>query len=99
MTDPQGGGWGIQLAEDAAGVLEAMKTTGNDELRRQLINFLRALALEAGGAYEAGKNLPGLPMGDGRYNVDVLGMPVLISYIRYPGLREIRVTDLIWLRT
>ena len=74
-----------------------MRSAGQTELRRELINFLRALALEAGGSYSVGKELPGLPMGDGRYNVDVVGMPVLISYIRYPGLREIRITDLIWL--
>nr|WSZ97708.1 hypothetical protein OH820_20420 [Streptomyces sp. NBC_00857] len=59
--------------------------------------FLRALAVEAGDAVDAGKQPPGLPMGDGRYNVDVPRLPVLISYSRYPGMREFRVTDLIWL--
>jgi hypothetical protein len=97
VSSPDRGGWRVQLAEDAAGVLDAMRAAGHTELRSQLVNFLRALALEAGGAHEAGKELPGLPMGDGRHNLDVRGMPVLVSYTRYPGLREIRVTDLIWL--
>ena len=96
MKDPERG-WTIVCAEDPADVLETMRTTGHAELHDQLVLFLRALALEAGSAADAGKPLPGLSMGDGRYNVDVPDSPVLISYSRYPGLREFRVTDLIWL--
>ena len=83
------------LAEDAADVLEAMRTTGHEDLHDQVVRVLRALAAEA--AADADKALPGLPMGDGRYNIDVPRSPVLISCSRYPGLRGFRVTDLIWL--
>ncbi|MFJ4920189.1 hypothetical protein [Streptomyces sp. NPDC088725] len=83
--------------EDSANVLEAMRRTGNPELHDQIVFFLRALAIEAGAAFDADKPLPGLPMGDGRYNVEVPRLPVLISYTHYPGLREFRVTDLLWL--
>ncbi|WP_326692517.1 MULTISPECIES: hypothetical protein [unclassified Streptomyces] len=96
MSSPRRG-WTAQLSEDAAHTLKAMRAGGEAELHDQLVRFIRALAIEAGAATEAQKPLPGLPMGDGRYNCDVRGMPVLISYSRYPGLREIRVTDLLWL--
>ncbi|MGP3991530.1 hypothetical protein [Streptomyces sp. 3N207] len=74
-----------------------MRRSGETELHDQIVRFLTALALEAGAAADADKPLPGLPMGDGRYNIDVPRLPVLISYTRYPGHREFRVTDLIWL--
>jgi hypothetical protein len=74
-----------------------MRTTGHGELHDRIVLFLQALAVEAGAAADAGKPLPGLPMGDARYNLDVPNAPVLISYSQYPGLREFRVTDLIWL--
>ena len=90
-------GWTVFCSEDAANVMEAMRAGGETELHDQVVLFLRALAIEAGAAADAGKPLPGLPMGDGRYNVDVPGLPILISYIRYPGLREFRITDLLWL--
>lgn len=83
--------------EDSANVLEAMRTSGHSELHDQVVLFLRALAVEAGAAVDADKSPPGYPMGDGRYNVDVPRLSVLISYTRYPGLREFRVTDLLWL--
>jgi hypothetical protein len=90
-------GWTVFLTEDAANVLQTMRTTGHEELHDQVVLFLRALAVEAGAAADASKPLPGLPMGDGRFNIDVSQAPVLISYSRYPGMREFRVTDLIWL--
>jgi hypothetical protein len=92
-----GRGWTVFCNEDAANVLEAMRTGGHTELHDQVVLFLRALAIEAGAAADAGKPLPGLPMGDGRYNVDVPRLPILISYTPYPGMREFRVTDLLWL--
>ena len=68
-----------------------MRLSGNVELHDRVVQFLQALAVDAE------KELPGLPMGDECYNVDVPGVPVPISYSRYPGLREFRVTDVIWL--
>jgi len=97
VSDPQRRGWTVFCTEDAANVLEAMRTSGHTALHDQVVLFLRSLAIEAGAAADASKELPGLPMGDGRYNIDVPGLPVLISYTRYPGLREFRVTDLVWL--
>ncbi|MGI5353489.1 hypothetical protein ACQEU8_35730 [Streptomyces sp. CA-250714] len=97
MSTPDRPGWTIYCNEDSATVLEAMRRCGETELHDQLVRFLQARALEAGAAADADKPLPGLPMGDGRYNIDVPRLPVLISYTRYPGLREFRVTDLIWL--
>ncbi len=72
-----------------------MRTTGHEGLHDQVVLFLQALAVEAGA--DAGKPLPGLPMGDSRFNIDVPQTTVLISYSRYPGIREFRITDLIWL--
>lgn len=93
----EGRGWTVFLTEDAAGVLETMRATGHEELHDQVVLFLQGLAVEAGAAADADRTLPGLPMGDGRFNIDVPQAAVLISYSRYPGLREFRVTDLIWL--
>jgi hypothetical protein len=92
-----GRGWTIFLAEDAAHVLETMRTTGHEDLHDHVVTFFQALTTEAGAAADAAKPLPGLPMGDGRFNVDVPHVPVLVSYSQYPGRREFRVTDLIWL--
>jgi hypothetical protein len=97
VSDGPERGWTVFCTEDAASVLETMRTTGHEELHDQVVLFLQALAVEAGAAADAGKPLPGLPMGDARFNVDVPQTTVLISYSRYPGLREFRVTDLIWL--
>jgi hypothetical protein len=83
--------------QDAADVLEAMRTGGAPELHDQVVLFLRALALEAGAAADAGKPLPGDEIEPGRHSIDVPHTPVLIGYSRYPGMREFRVTDLIWL--
>jgi hypothetical protein len=90
-------GWRVRLTQDAASVLEAMRSLGHVQLHGELTNFLRALALEAGAAYEAGKSLPGTRMGTDRYNVDVFRLPVLISYSAHPDPGEIRVVDLVWL--
>ena len=72
-----GRGWTVFCTEDAATVLEAMRTTGHEGLHDQVVLFLQALAVEAGA--DAGKPLPGLPMGDSRFNIDVPQTTVLIS--------------------
>ena len=90
-------GWTIAISEDAAHTLQAMRERGETQLHDQTVLFCRALAIEAGAATDAGKPPPGLPMGDHRRNVDVPGLPILISYTRYPQLRTVRVTDLLWL--
>ncbi|MFD7919997.1 hypothetical protein ACFV3R_12310 [Streptomyces sp. NPDC059740] len=96
MSDAHRHRWTLLLTDHAADVLETMRAADLD-LHREMVLFLRALALEAGGAADADKTLPGLPMGDGRHNVDVPRLPVLISYTSHPSSREVRVTDLLWL--
>ncbi|MFD8969459.1 hypothetical protein ACFV0C_31520 [Streptomyces sp. NPDC059568] len=96
MSDPERG-WTVFCAEEAANVLEAMRVAGHGDLYDEVVLFLRALAVEAGQAADADKPLPGLPMGDGRYNINVPLLPVLVSYSRYPGMREFRITDVVWL--
>ena len=96
MTDSPRG-WTMRMHEEPAGVLAAMRASGDDELHDQVVLFLRALALEAGAATDAGKPLPGHEMGDGRYNIAVPHSPVLITYCRLTAPREFRCADLIWL--
>ena len=96
MSTPGRRGWTLFCAEDPAGVLETIRREDR-ELYDQVVLFLQALAIEAGVAIDADKEPPGLPMGDGRFNLDVPRLPILISYTQYPGLREFRVTDLLWL--
>lgn len=94
MTGPRG--WTLFVQEEPGHALEAMRAA-DARLHDQVVLFLRSLALEAGAAVEAGKPLPGHDMGDGRYNIAVPHDPVLITYTRFPGLREFRVSDLIWI--
>ncbi|MGS2588573.1 hypothetical protein [Streptomyces hebeiensis] len=98
MTTQPERGWSLQRTEHAARVLEAMRAGGYGETYRAVVLFVRALAIEAGNAVAAGKGLPGLPVGDGgRYVIDVPRLPVLVSYRWFPGTREFRVLDLVWI--
>lgn len=83
--------------EDPASVLEEMRATGYADLHDHVVGFMRSdLAVNGGAAVEAGGVPPGEPMGDGSFNLEVPGCPVLVSYSLMPGLREFRVTGLIW---
>lgn len=89
--------WTVHVTQNVVDVLETMRASGETDLREQLVRFIGALGIEAGGAVDADKPLPGLPMGDGRCNVDVPRLPVLVAYTVHPEAREIRFTDLLWL--
>ncbi|MFC1402202.1 MULTISPECIES: hypothetical protein [Streptacidiphilus] len=69
------------------------------DLHVGLLRYLRALALEVGAAVAAGRPPAGVRLSDGRYSVDVRREPVIVYYTVHPDEREVRVPDLIWLRT
>ncbi|MGQ4516375.1 hypothetical protein [Streptomyces sp. DW26H14] len=77
-------------------MLEAIRATGHPDTHDHVVAFLAGLAVEAGKAADDGRPMPGDLLSDGRYGVLVPGVPVLISYSRYPGMREFRVTDVVW---
>jgi hypothetical protein len=69
------------------------------ELHTAMVRYLRALALEVGAAVASGRAPAGVRLSDGRHSVDVRREPVIVYYTVHPEQREIRLTDLIWLRT
>lgn len=83
--------------EEAAEILEAMRANGATQLHDQVVRFLQELARDAGVAADAGEPLPGDETDDGRHHVEVPDAPAVVSYSPYPGMREFRVTDLVWL--
>ncbi|MEU4505983.1 MULTISPECIES: hypothetical protein [unclassified Streptomyces] len=68
------------------------------DLRRKTANFLRALAIEAGGAINLGRKPPGDAMDDFevRYSLEVPGEPVIIEYMIMREAKEIRISVLVW---
>lgn len=68
------------------------------DLRRKTANFLRALAIEVGGALDLGRRPPGDPMDDigVRHSLEVPGEPVIIEYVIMKEAKEIRVPVLVW---
>ncbi|MFJ7949557.1 hypothetical protein ACIQ6K_39135 [Streptomyces sp. NPDC096354] len=68
------------------------------DLRRKAANFLRALAIEVGGALDLGRLPPGDPMDDigVRYSLEVPGEPIIIEYMIMKDAKEIRVPVLVW---
>lgn len=97
---PVSRGWQAVAELRAAEVLHAMGTSGFSELHDQMVRFFHALALEVGGSLESGKTPPGLPMEIDEvtwYSVAVPREGVFFSYSIYPGERQIRICDLIWL--
>ncbi|WP_329166961.1 hypothetical protein OHB49_42810 (plasmid) [Streptomyces sp. NBC_01717] len=68
------------------------------DLQRKTANFLRALAIEVGGALDFGRRPPGDPMDDlgVRYSLEVAGEPVIIEYMIMRDAKEIRVPVLVW---
>lgn len=90
-------GWTVFCTEDPASVLEEMRSSGFVGLHDHVVAFLHGgLAVEGGAAVDAGGEPPGEPMGDGSYNLGIPDCSVLVSYAQFPGLREFRVTGLIW---
>ena len=102
MTDqPPQRGWTVWSEPQAVETMLEMAKAGDAEaaLYASVLRYLRALALEAGAAIEAGKKPPGLPMTDGRISLDVPREPVMVFYTVDQEHRELRVTELIWVQT
>ena len=90
--------WTVRTGPQATEILADMSKLDPD-LHAGLLRYLRALALEVGAAVAAGRPPAGVRLSDGRYSVDVRRDPVIVYYTIHPGEREVRVPDLIWLRT
>ncbi|MEV6013274.1 hypothetical protein AB0M29_41765 [Streptomyces sp. NPDC051976] len=95
MSQPSPRGWSLAVATHPAADIAAMPR----DLQRGVVNFLSALAIEAGSAIEAGKRPPGTALDDVglRYSIVVFGEPVVCEFIVVPGSREVRLTTLVWL--
>ncbi|MBM9509944.1 hypothetical protein ITX44_36400 [Streptomyces sp. KK5PA1] len=80
---------------EAAATMEAMPR----ELHTAVGNFIKALALEAGAAIDAGKEPPGGRVGENgrRYLVQIPGEPVIIEYVVDHKIRELRIPVLLWI--
>jgi hypothetical protein len=87
-------GWTVYTEESPAGVLLDMPP----DLAKKTVDLLVALALEAGGAVDLGKQPPGDPIDDVglRYSLHVIGEPVIFEYVIFRDIREIRVPVLVW---
>ena len=90
--------WTALTGPQATGILIDMHKLDSG-LHVGVVRYLRALALEVGAAVAAGRPPAGLRLSDGRYSVDVRSDPVIIYYTVHPAERQIRIPDLIWLRT
>ncbi|GAA3475927.1 hypothetical protein [Streptomyces yanii] len=68
------------------------------DLRTKTANFLRALAIEVGGAIDLGKRPPGDALDDleVRYSLEVPGEPVIIEFMIMRDAKEIRVPVMVW---
>ncbi|HEY5835027.1 hypothetical protein [Streptomyces sp.] len=95
MTDrPARRGWTAYVEEVPAQVMAGMPPA----LSTAVTNFIVALAIEAGAAIDAGKQPPGdlVDYHGARYLLHVPGEPVLLEYVAYPALRELRIPRLVW---
>ncbi|WP_329128481.1 hypothetical protein OG552_00165 [Streptomyces sp. NBC_01476] len=94
MTQPRRG-WTLAVGAHPAAAVEAMPK----ELQRAVLNFLSALALEAGSAIDAGKPPPGQRLDEVglRYSIVVQGEPVIVEYLALRAARELRAAALVWL--
>ncbi|MCW2898521.1 MAG: hypothetical protein JWO67_786 [Streptosporangiaceae bacterium] len=94
MSQPRRG-WTLFCEEGPATDIEAMP----QPLKDSVINFLTALAWEAGAAIDAGKQPPGNPLEElgVRYSIVVQGEPVIVEYVVLRDDRELRVPTLVWI--
>ncbi|MEZ0067072.1 propanediol dehydratase small subunit [Streptacidiphilus sp. MAP12-20] len=97
--DPARSRWTVLTDPAVDDVLLGMVKAGveGEALSRVTLRFLRALALEAGAAHEAGRKLPGMRLSDGRQSVVVPRESILVYYVALTEHHELRVTDLIWM--
>ncbi|MFF1594107.1 hypothetical protein ACFVY0_39355 [Streptomyces sp. NPDC058286] len=93
MSQPHRG-WTVWTEEIPASVMLDMPP----DLSKKIVNYLAALALEVGSAYDQERPLPGDPMDDlgVRYSLAIEGEPVVFEYTAYPETREIRIPILVW---
>ncbi|MGY3056173.1 hypothetical protein ACVWZD_000417 [Streptomyces sp. TE3672] len=87
--------WTVCIAEIPAQAVLDMPS----DLAKMTANFLRALAIEAGGAVDLGRKPPGDPMDEigVRHSLEIPGEPVIVEYMVLRELREIRIAVLVWL--
>ncbi|WP_255946505.1 hypothetical protein [Streptomyces odontomachi] len=87
--------WSVWAEEIPAQTVLAMP----EGLAKATTNFLRALALEVGGAIDLGRQPPGDPMDDTglRYSLEVRGEPVLLEYVIARQEQQIRIAVLVWM--
>ncbi|MEW2491828.1 hypothetical protein [Streptomyces sp. NPDC048411] len=87
--------WTVRTAEIPAQAVLDMPP----DLAKMTANFLRALAIEVGGAIDLGRKPPGDPMDDigVRHSLEIPGEPVIIEYLILRDIREIRIAVLVWL--
>ncbi|MEV6319304.1 hypothetical protein [Streptomyces sp. NPDC051776] len=93
MNEPRRG-WTVWTEETPASVLLDMP----EVLSGKVVNYLVALALEVGSAFDEGSPLPGQPLDDlgERYSLVLEDEPVLFEYTLHPQTREIRIPVLVW---
>jgi hypothetical protein len=87
-------GWTVYTEEVPATDMLGWPT----DLSQRVVRYFLALALEVGGAVEAGKASPGDPMDDLglRFSLQVPGEPVVFEYEVLPEIREIRIPVVVW---
>jgi len=87
--------WTLWVEKNPAQTILAMPP----DLVKATTNYLRALAIEAGGAVDTGRQPPGDPMDDTgrRYSLEVRGEPVILEYLIVPAEQQIRIAVLVWL--
>ncbi|WP_066944045.1 hypothetical protein [Streptomyces lushanensis] len=94
MSDQPARGWRVTIGEVPAQTVLAMP----DHLRKATANYLRALAIEAGGAIDLDRRPPGVPMDDAglRYALQIEREPILLEYLALPEARMIRIAVIVW---
>lgn len=87
--------WVLYVEESPAADIRAMP----QQLGRAVLNFLKALAIEAGSAIDAGKPPPGHQLDEqgSRYSIVVQGEPVIVEYITDARTRALYVPTLVWI--
>ncbi|MFH8369520.1 hypothetical protein [Streptomyces sp. NPDC018031] len=94
MTLRRRPGWAVYIEDTPASIILDMPR----DLAKAVTNYVAALALEAGGAHDAGRDLPGEPMDHTglRRGLRIEGEPVLVEYTVRPDIRAVQVCVLVW---
>lgn len=99
MSDRPGRGWIVFTEERPATILEDMRKQGQADLHDAIVEFSIELSVTVGSAIDAGLAPPGSPMDDlgRRYSTLVPGTTVILEYVVFPEIREIRIPALVWI--